>query len=105
MKRLVSMVAFLAVVCSAMTLSAAEKRPEVLAVILKVNEPGTISLAISVGSDDGVKAGDVFAVYRGKKDLGKVKITKVTPGQSAAKITKLEEGQKLQRGDFAIRRR
>jgi hypothetical protein len=60
---------------------------------------------ISVGRYDGVKLGDVFTVYRGRQQLGKLKITRVDKDLSTAKITDVKDTMKLQRGDLAIRNR
>jgi hypothetical protein len=85
-------------------LMAADERPSLKAVINQLNEPGAITVTLNIGSDDGVKTGDIFRVYRDNKQIGKLKITEVDQDQATAKITQVKDNEKLKTGDRAIRK-
>ena len=71
--------------------------------ISKLEEPGARTVSIRLGSEVGVKVGDVFDVYRENKPFGKLKITAVEPDQSTATISETRGAQKLETGDVVIR--
>lgn len=71
--------------------------------ILQLNKPGAIAIEISVGSGDGLKAGDVLVVSRKNKPIGKVKLAKVEADRSTATITEVQAGEVIERGDRVIR--
>lgn len=74
--------------------------PEIPAYIEEVNnELGFVIL--SVGSDDKVKKGYTFHVYRGDNYLGEVQVTDVYPDRSAARIKFRVEGAQFQVNDKA----
>ena len=58
----------------------------------------------SVGRDDEVKLGHEFTVYRGDKYIGKVRVIKVYPNLSGARIEWTKEGEEIQSGDQASTR-
>ena len=76
-----------------------DKNVPVAGAILQLNKPGTILIEISIGSDDGLKTGDVFVVSRKDKRIGKLTITKCEPDRSTAKIIVVNDGETLQIGD------
>jgi hypothetical protein len=43
-------------------------------------------VAISIGSEDGVRVGDTYTVVRGKTYVGRLRVTKVYKGQSVAEF-------------------
>ena len=61
-------------------------------------------VVLSVGSDDGVESGHVFAVFRGDTFIGKVRATKVTKDLSGARILYLDGSVSIQAGDSATTR-
>lgn len=71
--------------------------------ILQLNKPGAIDVEISVGSGDGLKAGDVLVVSRKGKRIGRVKLAKVEPDRSTALITEIGDEEAIERGDRVIR--
>lgn len=71
---------------------------------MQLNKPGTILVEISIGSDDGLKTGDVFVVSRKDKRIGKLAITKCEPDRSTAKIIVVNDGETLQIGDQVANR-
>jgi hypothetical protein len=70
--------------------------------ILKVNESGTNSVNISVGSVDGAAVGEVFSVYRDKKPIGRLKITQVNRDQSTATISTFQGVVQFESGDIVV---
>lgn len=81
----------------------AEQRPPVKGTILELNPPGTITIKISVGSRQTVRIGDVFDIYRDKKQIGSLKVTKAGPRRSTATITDLRREFRLRKGDAVLR--
>ena len=82
----------------------ADTEDQLKAIIVVINEPGTINVEISIGSDDGVKVDDLFDVYRNNERLGRLKIEKVSADRAVAKITKLNDSKILRRGDNVQRK-
>lgn len=78
----------------------ADTRVSVEGIIVQLNEPGTINVEISIGSDDGVNMGDTFVVMRDNDRLGQLKIFEVTPDRASAKISRLKDAKSLRKGDF-----
>ena len=77
--------------------------PEIPAFIQEVNnEEGFVIL--SVGSDDQVKKGYVFQVYRGDKYLGEVVVDDLYPDHCAARIKFRVNGVQFQINDKATTR-
>jgi hypothetical protein len=58
---------------------------------------------LSRGSDDKVKPGYQFIVYRGAQYIGKVEVEKVLPRMSSARILRdrLKQGENIKEGDDA----
>lgn len=74
--------------------------PEISAYIEEVNnELGFVIL--SVGSDDNVKKGYTFSIYRGNSYLGEVQVDDVYPDRSAARIKFRVDGAQFQVNDKA----
>jgi hypothetical protein len=61
-------------------------------------------VVLSVGRDDKVETGFDFTIYRGDEFLGKVKVIKVYPNLSGARILFTKDGATLQPGDKATTR-
>ncbi|MCA9074124.1 MAG: hypothetical protein KDA93_03755 [Planctomycetaceae bacterium] len=80
----------------------ADAEDQLKAVIVVINEPGTINVEISIGTDDGVKVDDLFDVYRNDEQLGRLKIVQVSADRAVAKITKLNDSKILRRGDNVL---
>lgn len=57
--------------------------PEVEGVVLRTKDN---LIAISVGSDDGVRSGHIFDVYRGDRFVGKAEVTRSRENMSAARL-------------------
>ena len=57
--------------------------PEVEGVVLRTMDN---LIAISVGSDDGVRPGHIFDIYRGDRFVGKAEITRARENMSAARL-------------------
>lgn len=68
-------------------------------VIMQLNEPGSVVVEISVGSDDGLKCGDIVVVSRNQKRIGKLRIAKCESDVSQAVIISLEDQEALLTGD------
>jgi hypothetical protein len=70
--------------------------PVIRGSVVKIEQTndGTTFLQINVGSDDNVKPGMAFIVYRGDQFVGKVKIDTVDTTESVGKLT-LGEGVKV----------
>lgn len=66
--------------------------------ILVVNKEYNF-VVINLGSKDGVKAGDIFLVYRGNTYLGEIKVEKVHDSMSAAGFVSPEMKQQVSEGD------
>jgi len=93
---------FIGVILYASCLLAAEQRGPVQGQLSKVNEPGTITVLIDVGSDKGVKLFDVCDVYRDQQQIGSLRITEVAENQSTAEITAVYPKKKLKAGDRIV---
>lgn len=71
----------------------------VTGVLIELNKPGTIEVTLSVGADDGVKAGDVLNVMQNGQVCGKLEVTKTLATRSIAKIIEVSPGKALARND------
>ena len=58
-------------------------------------------VVLAAGRDDGVEVGYEFTVARGDTFVGKVKVIRVYPNLSGAKVLWVREGLPIQRGDTA----
>ena len=58
-------------------------------------------VVLSVGSDDKVKPGMIFTVFRGNTYLGEVQVQTVYNDMAGAEITHLVDGQQIKEGDNA----
>ena len=56
-------------------------------------------IEISIGSDDGLKAGHTVEVYRGQRYLGRAKIVRTSPDKSVGKILPRSQNGPIQAGD------
>jgi hypothetical protein len=102
MKRITSIIALFGLVAS--VVAAADQEPiAVEAVLVALNKPGTILVEISVGSDDGIKTGEILVVSRKDKRIGKLKVARVAPDRSTATITDVDNGETLHAGDRVMR--
>ena len=104
MNRVASIIALVGLVASVAV--AADKQPAPIeGVLMELNKPGTILVAISLGRDDGVKTGEILVVLRKDKRIGKLKAARVELDQSTATIVDVEDGETLQKGDRVARLR
>jgi hypothetical protein len=69
-------------------------------VLAELNQPGTISVRITVGDADGVQKGDEFTVRRNKNEIGKLVVIDVDEDYATANI--IAADVKLERGDHVI---
>jgi len=104
MKNIALTIAFLGVAVS-LAVAADKQGPAVEGVIVKLNEPGTILVEISVGSDDGLKTGDIFFVSRKERRIGKLKIATCEPDRAMANLIDVRNGETLRTGDRAKSKR
>ena len=72
---------------------------------MQLNKPGTILVELSIGSDDGLKKGDIFVVSRKDKRIAKVRIAKCDPDRSTANIIHVQDGETLQTHDQVTNKR
>ncbi len=70
--------------------------------LIELNKPGTIEVAVSLGKEDGVKAGDKLHVIHAGQVVGKLEITKAYADRSTAKIVEVAPGTALSTHDEAI---
>lgn len=82
----------------------ANANADVVGLITESNAPGSITVAISIGSDDGVKAGDTLKVYRNKRLVGKIQVSAISPDRSRARIVAIVPMQKIKKGDRVVRK-
>jgi len=69
-------------------------------VIATLNQPGTISVRITVGDHDGVQKGDDFTVRRKNNEIGKLIVIDVDEDYSTANI--IAADVKLESSDHVI---
>lgn len=77
----------------------AQAPARVTGVLIELNKPGTIEVTVSVGADDGVKAGDMLNVLQNGQVCGKLEVTKTQATRSIAKIIEVSPGKALARND------
>lgn len=61
--------------------------PDVNGVVLRLGSTGDL-VAISLGSDDGLKKGHTLDIYRGQRFIGKATVVLASPNQSAVRLVK-----------------
>lgn len=61
--------------------------PEVDGVIVRIGNTGDL-VAISLGTDDGLKKGHTLDIFRGKRFIGKATVVLASPNQSACSLDK-----------------
>ena len=71
--------------------------PEVEGVVLRTKNN---LIAISVGSDDGVRAGHIFDIYRGDRFIGKAEVTRAKDNMSAARLVSEFVQAPVAEGDY-----
>jgi hypothetical protein len=104
MKSIATFIACLLLVAS--IAEAADKREFVVeGLVMQLNKPGTILIELSVGSDDGLKTGDVLVVSRKDKRIAEVKIARCESNRSTANIVSVKEGETLQAHDRVANKR
>lgn len=72
--------------------------PKIDAKILGISEASGL-VEISVGSDDGIKAGHIFEVYRGNKYLGRITIRETEHDRAVGEINKKMQRSRIVVGD------
>lgn len=87
-------------------LSSLMDQPYVEATVLSVKEANGIALvALNVGSDDNIKRGMTFQIWKNGRYKGEVRIESVTPGMSSALVTVLaDDSVPMAEGDNAATR-
>lgn len=98
MKNIAQVISLLGVAVS-LVVAADRHVPAVEGMIVRLNEPGTILVEISVGIDDGLKTGDIFVVSRNEKLIGKLVIATCEPDRATANIIGVQNGETLRTGD------
>jgi hypothetical protein len=76
--------------------------PQVQGKVLAVNRDNLIE--ISLGSDDGLRAGHTLEVYRDSTYLGRVEVLNLTPDRAVAKILPGFRKGAIQKGDHVATR-
>ena len=100
---MVRALAVMTVLAVATAVSAAdEPRAPVMGNITALNEPGTISVQIDIGRDQGLKLFDSCDVYQEKEQIGRLRITEVEKLEATAEIVELHPAKKLLTGDRVI---
>jgi len=72
--------------------------PPIDAFIVKVNDQGD-AIGISAGTDDGLRVGHEFDIYRGDRYVGKAKITRVDHDVSVGRTIKELMQDRVREGD------
>jgi len=67
--------------------------------LLELNPPGSITVVISVGADDGVKSGDILMVSRNGTRVGRLKVRRVHRDRSTAAVIDVVNLPVLEVGD------
>jgi len=74
--------------------------PAIHAKVLAVDN--TVNLVmLSVGTGDGVRKGDVFTVFRGRKYIGQAMVEKVFPDMCSARVVASSQAAAVKEGDLA----
>lgn len=71
--------------------------PRVQGIVLAVSNTDLVE--VSIGSDDGLKAGHVLQIYRGKQYIGQITIRSTGPDRSVGQIDKTMQRGKIQKDD------
>ena len=67
---------------------------------------------INLGTEQGLRKGEAFQIYRDEKSngssvvvyVGEVEVVRVNPKLSAVRVVSLTEGYRLNVGDFLVRK-
>jgi hypothetical protein len=74
--------------------------PTVEGMISKVErKPGGQMVEVTIGADDGLKAGNTLEVSRGAKYLGRVEIIQTSPDKSVGRVDRRFQQGQIQEGD------
>jgi myosin heavy subunit len=76
--------------------------PDVKGKVLAINTDNMIE--VSIGSDDGIKAGVTLEVYRDNKYMGRVMVLKTDTDRAVAKVMKEFVQGQIQKGDHVATR-
>jgi len=71
--------------------------PKVDGVVLEVSDRNLIE--ISIGADDGLKAGHELDVHRGGAYLGRIKVLRTSPDRAVGEVMKNLQSGQIKRGD------
>jgi hypothetical protein len=71
--------------------------PKIDGVVTAVSKTGL--LEVSIGSDDGLRAGHTLEVFDSKSYAGRAEVVKTTPDRSVAKIIKEFQKREIKKGD------
>ncbi len=74
--------------------------PTVDGVISQIRRSGGAQLVeVTIGADDGLKAGNTVEVFRGAKYLGRVEILQTSPDKSVGRVDRRFQQGQIQEGD------
>jgi hypothetical protein len=60
---------------------------------------GAQLVEVTIGADDGLKAGNTVEVFRGSKYLGRVEILQTSPDKSVGRVDRRFQQGQIQEGD------
>jgi signal transduction histidine kinase len=79
--------------------------PTVDGVVKQIRRTGGAQFVeVSIGADDGLKAGNTLEVFRGSKYLGRVDIVSTSPDKSVGKVDRRFQQGQIQEGDSVATR-
>jgi hypothetical protein len=74
--------------------------PTVDGVVSKIQRSGGVQLVeVTLGADDGLKAGDTLEVFRGSKYLGRLNIMQTSPDKSVGRVNRNFQQGQIMEGD------
>jgi hypothetical protein len=74
--------------------------PTVDGIVSQVRRSGGVQLVeVSIGADDGLKAGDTVEVFRGNRYLGRLNIRETSPDKSIGEVIRSFQQGAIQEGD------
>ncbi|MEX2318079.1 MAG: hypothetical protein WD669_13055 [Pirellulales bacterium] len=74
--------------------------PTVDGVVSRIQRSGGTQLVeVTIGADDGLKAGDTLEVFRGSKYLGRLNIMQTSPDKSVGQVNRRFQQGQIQEGD------